>query len=145
ELDMPPDLPPVFADEERLQQILVNLIGNAVKFTHEGRVVVRGRRMDDAVRLEVEDTGIGIPVEARERIFLSFEQADGSTAREYGGMGLGLAIVRSLVELHGSKVELKSEPGRGSVFAFGLPIATDAAEAPRASARTNSILVDAAT
>jgi signal transduction histidine kinase/DNA-binding response OmpR family regulator len=110
----------VRADENRLQQILTNLVGNAIKFTHEGHVLVRAETTGERVRVVVQDTGIGIPKKAQARIFESFEQADGSTSREYGGTGLGLSVTKQLVELHGGTVGVDSEPGRGSAFTFDL-------------------------
>lgn len=110
----------VLADEDKLQQILYNLIGNAVKFTEEGRVEARAERFDGMWRIQIQDTGIGIPEEQQAAVFESFVQADGSTARMYGGTGLGLPITKQLVELHGGQVALESEAGRGSVFSFTL-------------------------
>ncbi len=138
---IPEELPPAFADEDRLQQILYNLVGNAIKFTREGEVVVFARGeacnpsmlpvkgenpdLDPSRRLVVgvRDTGIGIPASARETIFHSFEQGDGSAEREFGGTGLGLAVTRQLVELHGGEIWFESEPGKGSTFYFTLPVA----------------------
>ena len=110
-------------DPGRLRQILVNLVGNAVKFTDRGEVVVRAfldSRDGDAVtvRFSVRDTGIGIPREAMEKIFVSFTQADGSTTRKFGGTGLGLSISRQLVEMMGGTIRVESETGRGSDFIF---------------------------
>ncbi|MCB1137411.1 MAG: SpoIIE family protein phosphatase [Leptospiraceae bacterium] len=116
------DLPPVEADELRLQQILLNLIGNAIKFTREGSVSVHARAVDRTLEISVKDTGIGIPEDKRERIFQPFHQADQAIARTYGGAGLGLYIVRRLVELHGGNLELESRPGRGSTFRIFLPV-----------------------
>jgi signal transduction histidine kinase/class 3 adenylate cyclase len=110
----------VRADENRLQQIFANLLGNAVKFTKQGRVQVFAERRGGRMFVSVQDTGIGIEAGARERIFESFEQADGSTAREFGGTGLGLAVTRKLVELHGGRVAVESAPGVGSTFTFDL-------------------------
>ncbi len=115
----------VVADESRLQQILTNLVGNAVKFTSAGQVRVFADVAGDRVRVHVNDTGIGIPVEEHERIFESFEQGDGSTAREFGGTGLGLAVTRQLVALHEGQVSVASTPNVGSTFTFDLPAATD--------------------
>jgi signal transduction histidine kinase/DNA-binding response OmpR family regulator/HPt (histidine-containing phosphotransfer) domain-containing protein len=110
-------------DPGRLRQILVNLVGNAVKFTERGEVVVRAS-LDSmngdavAVRFSVRDTGIGIPREALEKIFDSFTQADGSTTRKFGGTGLGLSISRQLVEMMGGTIRVESEAGKGSEFIF---------------------------
>jgi signal transduction histidine kinase/class 3 adenylate cyclase len=122
-LDVPVDLPLVRGDEARLQQVLFNLVGNAVKFTHEGQIRVRAARDGDRLVVAVSDTGIGIPRERQTDIFRPFEQGDGSTARVYGGTGLGLSITQRLVELHGGSLGVDSEPGRGSTFSFTLPLA----------------------
>jgi signal transduction histidine kinase/ActR/RegA family two-component response regulator len=122
-----PDTPPVFADATRLHQVLVNLIGNAVKFTPErGSVRVRAGRQDAQVWLAVEDTGVGIPREELSRIWDPFYQVESPMQRRHGGSGLGLAIVRRLVELHGGLVRVESEgEGKGSRFSFTLPIARE--------------------
>lgn len=134
--EIPEDFPAAQADENRLQQILQNLIGNAVKFTEQGTVTVTARILEPnalgvngMIEVSIADTGIGIPKEKHDRIFESFEQGDGSTAREYGGTGLGLAVSRQLVELHGGKIRVDSEPGRGSTFSFTLPRAGEKAAA----------------
>jgi signal transduction histidine kinase len=98
--DIPPDIPFVEADENRLQQILYNLIGNAFKFTQNGYVRIGAAESGDSVEIWVEDTGIGIPSDRQDDIFKSFEQVDGSISREFGGTGLGLSITKKLVELH---------------------------------------------
>ncbi|MEQ9000787.1 MAG: ATP-binding protein [Coleofasciculus sp. B1-GNL1-01] len=137
---IPPDLPAANADENRLQQILHNLIGNAIKFTDKGVIevsakVVTAAKPDELIEaksqkfpqqilaITVSDTGIGIPETKRDRIFDSFAQADGSTAREYGGTGLGLTITKKLVELHGGSIWVESQVGVGSQFHFTLPLA----------------------
>jgi len=139
---IPPELPPASADENRLQQILYNLVGNAIKFTESGTIEVGATFSDMAVdrqisdknpslqpeksklAITITDTGIGIPEDKLDRIFESFEQADGSTARAYGGTGLGLAVTKKLVELHEGEIQVESTLGRGSRFTFTLPVAT---------------------
>jgi len=120
------DLPVTLADENRLQQILHNLIGNAIKFTEGGSIEVSAQVVNQQLQVIVSDTGIGIPADKLERIFESFEQAEGSTARQYGGTGLGLAVTKKLVELHGGKIWVKSTLGVGSQFIFTLPISEEA-------------------
>ncbi|AXE34234.1 response regulator [Chromobacterium phragmitis] len=132
--DIDPELPDwITADSLRLQQILINLSGNALKFTERGEVVISAelrRREQHRLRLAfcVRDTGIGIAPEQLQRIFEGFSQAEASTARRYGGSGLGLAISQRLVALMGGKLEVDSEPGKGSRFRFEIDC--DAAEAP---------------
>jgi signal transduction histidine kinase/class 3 adenylate cyclase/CheY-like chemotaxis protein len=132
---VPDTLPPVFADEDRLQQVLLNLVGNAIKFTAHGHVRVGARasaaapapggKTVDMIEVFVEDTGIGIARDKQQHIFEAFEQADGSIEREFGGTGLGLAISKSLIELHGGSIWVKSEPGAGASFFFTLPLAAE--------------------
>ena len=117
----------VQGDPARLRQTLVNLVGNAIKFTERGEVVIRLRVLDpDAavprLLFEVTDTGIGVAPEAQARIFEFFTQADGSTTRRYGGTGLGLTITRRLVELMGGEVGVDSVLGRGARFWFVIPL-----------------------
>lgn len=115
-------------DEIRVRQILINLVGNAVKFTHQGHIKLRAQLIEGAtqagrvnLRLMVEDTGIGIAPEDQERIFQAFEQKSNQKNRDYGGTGLGLTISRRLAEMMGGKLTLLSTPGRGSRFIFELP------------------------
>jgi len=136
--DMPEDLPiAIRGDPVRLRQVATNLIGNAVKFTDRGEIVLSLRLAAETpdtvrVRFEVRDTGIGIPEEARERIFEAFMQADSSTTRRFGGTGLGLAIARRLIAMMGGTLELESEPGRGTTFWFELDLPKQDASARRA-------------
>ncbi|NJL93959.1 MAG: response regulator [Anaerolineae bacterium] len=121
--DFGEDVPPwLIGDAQRVRQILMNLASNAIKFTYKGRATIRVRRLGEAMgrvrlRLEVQDTGIGIPPEQQSRIFESFVQSDGSMTRKYGGTGLGLAIVKQLVELMEGHIELQSTLREGSTFA----------------------------
>jgi PAS domain S-box-containing protein len=119
------ELPAVEGDENRLQQIMYNLVGNAIKFTESGSVTVSAIALtDDLVEVTVSDTGIGIPSDKFTEIFQAFEQVDASISREYGGTGLGLSITKQLVELHGGTIRVESELGKGSRFIFTLPIST---------------------
>ena len=131
------DLPPVLADENRLMQILHNLIGNAVKFTPSGKVWIYAEprhshentnesgKSREYVKISISDTGVGIQPENLERIFNYFEQVDASETRLAQGTGLGLAITKKLVELHGGWIDVESEYGAGSCFSFTLPAAAD--------------------
>jgi signal transduction histidine kinase/CheY-like chemotaxis protein len=116
----------VWGDPLRVRQILVNLVGNAVKFTHEGEICVLVSRAQGKIRFDVRDTGIGIAPQLRERIFEPFTQADSSLSRRHGGAGLGLSIVVRLLEAMGGSVDVSSEQGAGSVFSFLLPLTADA-------------------
>lgn len=124
---IPKDLPAAWADENRLQQILHNLIGNAIKFTKEGQVVVNAEVKNDMLCISVSDTGIGIDAEKLGHIFEAFTQADDHMERQAMGTGLGLAITKNLVEHHGGDLCVESEPGEGSTFYFTLPISKEAA------------------
>ena len=121
---VPEDLPPVYADAERVHQVLFNLLDNAVRFTPAGgRVTVTASRHDGAVDVAVADTGPGISSEHLPRLFERFYRIDTSRSRNEGGTGIGLAIARSVVEAHGGRIWAESEPGRGAVFTFELPLA----------------------
>jgi len=123
QVDIAPELAANYVgDGLRIRQILLNLAGNAVKFTAQGEVRIRVRPAQERVRFEVVDTGIGISPEARARLFSSFSQADSSTSRKYGGTGLGLAISKLLAEGMGGSIGLDSELGQGSTFWFELPL-----------------------
>ncbi len=119
--------PVVCGDPTRLRQVLLNLAGNAIKFTPEGRVTVRASHQPvgdgrHRVRFEVEDTGIGIAADKQTEIFDSFTQGDNSTSRRFGGSGLGLAISKRLVTAMGGRIGLVSEPGGGSCFWFEVTL-----------------------
>lgn len=119
-------IPIVIGDPVRLRQIMVNLVGNAIKFTHIGGVTVRVKlknfsKNDVIVVFEIEDTGIGFPEEVKDKIFRPFEQEDGSVTRKYGGTGLGLPICKSLVDLHKGKLEVESSVGKGTRFTIEIP------------------------
>jgi len=129
------NIPAVFGDENRLQQIMYNLVGNAIKFTESGRVETDARALDGDLEITVADTGIGIPEDKFEKIFQSFEQVDASTVREYTGAGLGLSITRQLIELHGGTIRVESEVGRGSRFIFTVPVSKEKPEKRAAAAR----------
>ena len=116
-----PDLPAGRGDERRLAQVLLNLVGNAIKFTEVGSVRIVAHRDGDAFVVSVADTGPGIAEADRQRIFEEFQQADSSSTRKKGGTGLGLSIAKRIVELHGGRIWVESTVGRGSVFSFRVP------------------------
>jgi signal transduction histidine kinase len=121
--EVPTDLPAVDADPRRVRQVLSNLLTNAIKYTPEGGTVTLNAQVEgDTVRVAVSDTGIGVSEDQRPRIFDAFTQVDMSNTRQVGGVGLGLYIVKGLVEAHGGEVGVESELGRGSTFWFKLPI-----------------------
>ncbi len=144
---IPEDLPNALADENRLQQILHNLIGNAIKFTPSGTIEVSAQVIssdqEELLAVTISDTGIGIAPDKFDQIFQSFEQAEGSTAREYGGTGLGLAVTKKLVEIHGGTITLQSQVGVGSKFTFTLPIASEKVKsAPPITVLRDSLTVE---
>ncbi|MDB5098812.1 MAG: multi-sensor signal transduction histidine kinase [Cyanobacteria bacterium RYN_339] len=123
-LDVPAELPRPFADPDRVHQVLRNLLSNAQKFTPtKGSVHLAVRVEGRRLVTEVQDTGIGIPTAAQQRIFERFYQVDGTRTRNYGGTGLGLAIVKGLVEAMGGQIEVASKPGQGATFRFSMPLA----------------------
>ncbi len=113
--------PKIWADEVRLQQILVNLVGNALKFTSKGEIEITAADAGDMVEIHVRDTGCGIPADAIDKIFATFTQIDTSDTRKAAGTGLGLAITKKLVTLHGGTIRVESTPGKGSTFVFTMP------------------------
>ena len=122
-IEMPDDLPEyVVGDPTRLGQILMNLCGNAIKFTEKGSVSLELKKTANGIRFSVKDTGVGIPKEQQAKLFDSFQQADASTTRKYGGTGLGLSIAKSFVDLMGGELALSSEEGKGSTFFFTIAL-----------------------
>ena len=121
-IEVDESLPSIETDKMRLEQILKNLISNAIKFTAHGKVTLSVKRENDVVRFEVKDTGIGIPLKKQGIIFEAFQQADGSTRRRFGGTGLGLSISRELAKLLGGEISLASKEDEGSVFTLSLPV-----------------------
>jgi signal transduction histidine kinase len=122
-LDIVSDLPLAYADCDRLKQILINLVSNAITYTPKGQVTLRAGIANDRLWIAIEDTGIGIAPENIPKIFERFWRADPSRNSNTGGIGIGLAITKRLLELHGSALEVKSQLGKGSTFKFSLPIA----------------------
>jgi len=126
---LPTDLPPVLADPGKLNQVLLNLITNGIKYTHEnGSVSVEARTSGEMVEIWVNDTGIGIAKEDQQKVFQRFTQIDSSATRSQGGTGLGLAIVKELVEMHGGSIRVQSKLGKGSSFVFTMPISSKPAD-----------------
>jgi len=121
-VDVPSDLPAGRGDQRRLTQVLLNLVGNAIKFTDAGRVSIAVVTAGDAFKVSVTDTGPGIAPEDQGKIFEEFKQVDDSSTRKAGGTGLGLAIARRIVEMHGGLVWVESVVGQGSTFSFTVPI-----------------------
>ncbi|MFI5184546.1 MAG: sensor histidine kinase, partial [Vicinamibacteria bacterium] len=119
---VPADLPPGRGDERRLTQVLLNLAGNAIKFTDAGEVSIEAQAVDGAFLVSVSDTGPGISEADQQKIFEEFQQADSSSTRTKGGSGLGLSISRRIVELHGGRLWVKSALGEGSTFYFTMPL-----------------------
>jgi signal transduction histidine kinase len=118
-----PDLPPLRADRERLGWVLHQLVDNGIKFTPPGgQVEISAQREGDLIHVQVRDSGIGIPDERKDEIFEPFHQLDGSPTRRYGGTGLGLALVRLILEAHGTEMTVSSVEGQGSRFSFNLPV-----------------------
>ncbi|MDR1587644.1 MAG: response regulator [Treponema sp.] len=139
-MNLDPDLPEyIITDEQRLGQVLTNLISNAVKFTHEEGLIIlsvkiKGKKDNFyTLRFDVIDSGIGVSPEQQGRLFTVFEQADGSIARKYGGTGLGLAISRNIVEFMGGRIWVESEPKKGSDFAFEITVEQGKAEAGKSA------------
>ena len=122
-LDSPPSLPLVMADRDRTQQVIVNLLGNAIRYTDKGSITLQAEVKDNYLWLSVIDTGVGIAAEDLPHVFERFWRADRSRSSYSGGSGIGLAIAKKLVELQGGKIEVKSELNQGATFRFNLPLA----------------------
>jgi len=122
---VPEHVPLAYGDGGRLTQCLMNLAGNALKFTHRGRVEIAVEPQGDTLLYRVSDTGIGIAADKIDGLFDEFRQADATITSEFGGTGLGLSITRKFVELHKGRIWLESEPGRGSTFFIAIPLRLD--------------------
>ncbi len=121
-LDVPPDLPVAHGDERRLSQVLLNLVGNAIKFTDTGAVTMRASASDGSYTIAVNDTGPGIAQDDQAKIFEEFKQSDSAQTKAKGGTGLGLSIAKRIVEMHGGKLWVESKLGSGSTFFFTVPL-----------------------
>ena len=122
---VPPDLPPGKGDAQRLRQVLLNLVGNALKFTEVGEVRIQVTAADGMFAVTVTDTGPGIAEAEQQKIFEEFQQAESATSRTQGGTGLGLAIAKKIVELHGGRIGVESHLGKGSTFWFTVPMCVE--------------------
>jgi signal transduction histidine kinase len=129
-VEMAPDLPLGRGDERRLTQVLLNLVGNAIKFTDQGEVTIKASAENGDYKLAVRDTGPGISEADQRKLFQEFQQADNSITKAKGGTGLGLAISKRIIEMHGGRIWVESRPGQGSTFALTLPIKVEQARQP---------------
>jgi signal transduction histidine kinase len=123
-------LPIGLGDEQRLTQVLLNLVGNAIKFTDTGEVRVTAKAVNGHFSVSVADTGPGIPEQEQKRIFEQFHQIDSSLTKAKGGTGLGLAIAKQIVEMHGGRMWVESTPGKGAIFQMELPTRAELRSAP---------------
>jgi len=121
-VELTPNLPPGRGDERRLTQVLLNLVGNAIKFTDTGEVCINVGVADGAFKVAVRDTGPGISAADQAKLFQEFQQADNSITRKKGGTGLGLAISKRIIEMHGGRIWIDSKLGQGSTFSFTVPV-----------------------
>jgi signal transduction histidine kinase len=124
-LELAPDLPPGHGDGRRLTQVLINLVGNAIKFTDAGEVAIKAEANNGAFQVSVRDTGPGISAADQAKLFQEFQQADNAITKKKGGTGLGLAISKRIIEMHGGRIWVESQSGRGSTFAFTLPVVVE--------------------
>jgi signal transduction histidine kinase len=121
-VDVASELPPGRGDGRRLTQVLINLVGNAIKFTDAGEIAIKAEANNGAFHVSVRDTGPGISAADQAKLFQEFQQADNAITRKKGGTGLGLAISKRIIEMHGGRIWVESQPGQGSTFAFTLPV-----------------------
>ena len=121
-VEVAPQLPPGRGDGRRLTQVLINLVGNAIKFTDAGEVAIKAEANNGSFHVSVRDTGPGISTADQAKLFQEFQQADNAITKKKGGTGLGLAISKRIIEMHGGKIWVKSQFGQGSTFAFSLPV-----------------------
>jgi signal transduction histidine kinase len=128
EMEVAPDLPLAHGDERKLTQVLLNLVGNAIKFTDQGKVAITASASDGCITVVVRDSGPGIAESDQARIFEEFQQADSSIARNKGGTGLGLTISKRIIELHGGRMWVESAPGSGATFSFTIPTRAQASQ-----------------
>jgi len=124
-VEMAAELPPGRGDGRRLTQVLINLVGNAIKFTDAGEVAIKADANNSSFYVSVRDTGPGISADDQARLFQEFQQADNAITKKKGGTGLGLAISKRIIEMHGGKIWVESQPGQGSTFAFTLPVVVE--------------------
>jgi signal transduction histidine kinase len=122
ESTLPPSLPVARGDQQRIAQVLLNLVSNAIKFTEVGGVAVQVETADDELVVAVSDTGVGIDASDQGKIFEEFQQAEALATRPKGGTGLGLSIAKHIIELHGGSIWVDSVPGEGSTFSFRVPV-----------------------
>ena len=134
-VEMAPELPAGHGDGRRLTQVLINLVGNAIKFTDAGEVAIKAEANNGSFHVSVRDTGPGISAADQAKLFQEFQQADNAITKKKGGTGLGLAISKRIIEMHGGKIWVESQPGQGSTFAFTLPGDRRAAGGGRMSKR----------
>jgi len=135
-VEMAPELPAGGGDGRRLTQVLINLVGNAIKFTDAGQVAIKAEAINDSFYVSVRDTGPGISAADRAKLFQEFQQADNAITRKKGGTGLGLAISKRIIEMHGGKIWVESQPGKGSTFAFTLPVSSSGRWRPHEQAHS---------
>jgi GAF domain-containing protein len=133
-----PQLPPGRGDGRRLTQVLINLVGNAIKFTDSGEVAIKAEANNGSFHVSVRDTGPGISAADQAKLFQEFQQADNAITRKKGGTGLGLAISKRIIEMHGGKIWVESQPGQGSTFAFTLPVIVEHQVEPHEQAHSGN-------